>query len=96
MERVVVLLPRAGRFKIPLGIGAVGVIALLSVIWVRPRYKELPLAICGLAWTGSLMTQSVNIGIRHFLSGGDFLADAGVARCGGYDRAASTALTWCV
>jgi hypothetical protein len=85
--------PVVAGYKIPLGIGAIALLGVASVAWVRPRYAELPLLICGLAWTASLMNQSVDIGIRHFLPAEIFLLML-MSRCVAVPMIASTALAW--
>jgi hypothetical protein len=59
--------PVVAFYKIPIGLGIVFVMGLISLAWVRPRYEELPLLICAVAWTISLMLQHIDIGFRHFL-----------------------------
>jgi Dolichyl-phosphate-mannose-protein mannosyltransferase len=60
--------PVVATFKVPIGIIVVFVIGIASLLWIKPRYSELPLLICGSAWTLSLMRQHIDIGFRHFLT----------------------------
>jgi len=58
--------PVLATYKIPLGLGLIMVLGIASLAWVRPRYQEIPLLSCALAWTATLMLQRINIGFRHF------------------------------
>jgi hypothetical protein len=59
--------PVVATYKIPIGIAVVIVLGLASLAWIRPRFEELPLAICAVLWTGLALAQRVDIGFRHFL-----------------------------
>lgn len=59
--------PVVAAYKIPLGIAGILFLGLISLLWIKPRYEETPLLVCGVAWTTSLMMQSIDIGFRHFL-----------------------------
>jgi hypothetical protein len=65
--------PVVATYKIPLGIGFILLMGVASLLWVRPRYDEVPLFACAMVWTASLMNQSVDIGFRHFLPAEMFL-----------------------
>lgn len=54
-------------YKMPLGIALVLVLALLSFVWLKPRFEEAGLLLPALAWTALMMLTRINIGLRHFL-----------------------------
>ena len=47
--------PAVATYKIPIGIAVIFLVGLLSLIWVRPRYEELPLLLCALIWMWTMM-----------------------------------------
>jgi hypothetical protein len=59
--------PVVALYKIPVGFAIVFFLSAASLFLVRPRYEELPLLICALTWTASLMLEHIDIGFRHFL-----------------------------
>jgi hypothetical protein len=59
--------PVVATYKVPIGIGAVLLLGLISLLWIKPRYEEWPLAIGALLWTATAMLQHIDIGFRHFL-----------------------------
>jgi hypothetical protein len=65
--------PALALYKIPIGIGVVLLIGLLSLLWVKPRYGELPIFLCGIIWLLVMMRQPIGIGFRHFLPAEIFL-----------------------
>jgi hypothetical protein len=60
-------------YKVPIGTGIVAVLALASPWRIKPRYQEVPVAICAAAWTGATMFQGIDVGFRHFLPAEIFL-----------------------
>jgi hypothetical protein len=60
--------PVAAAYKVPLGITFIFMVGIASLAWVRPRYAELPILVCAVVWTLSLMRQHIDIGFRHFLT----------------------------
>jgi hypothetical protein len=65
--------PAVATFKVPIGFGVLGVLAIMSLGRIKPRYEELPLAISAAAWGGAGMMQHIDIGFRHCLPAEVFL-----------------------
>ncbi|MDR3634913.1 MAG: hypothetical protein P4L84_14005 [Isosphaeraceae bacterium] len=65
--------PAVATYKVPLGIGAVLLLGLVSVAWDRPRWAEWGLFIPCVAWGAFMINSKVNIGFRHFLPAYVFL-----------------------
>jgi hypothetical protein len=86
--------PIVASYKVPIGIGLVLLLAILSVGKVPPRWAECELLVPMLAWTAFALTSKVNLGFRHFLP-----AYAFMLMLGGRAVFAQTirwrALTWC-
>ena len=59
--------PVVATYKIPIGILALMGLALISLIWFRPRWDEWSLLVPAIAWTALMMNATFNIGWRHFL-----------------------------
>ena len=59
--------PVLATYKIPIGIGVVFLLGIVSLAWVRPRYQELPIFLGFVLWLYCSLTQHINIGFRHFL-----------------------------
>ena len=59
--------PIVASYKIPLGIGVVLLLALVSLGQVRPRWAEWGLVVPLLACALLALSSKVNIGFRHFL-----------------------------
>lgn len=54
-------------YKVPIGLGVILLLGLVSLFWNRPRAAELSLLIPALAWAAFISVQPINIGFRHFL-----------------------------
>jgi hypothetical protein len=65
--------PVVATYKVPIGIGIVFVLALISLIKVRPRFAEWGLLIPMLAWTALMLSSKINIGWRHYLPAYTFM-----------------------
>jgi hypothetical protein len=85
--------PIVASYKVPMGIGAVLVLAILS-LWQRPpRSSEWELLVPMLAWTLFALTSKINLGFRHFLPAYAFMLMLG-SRCD-FGRASKwSALAW--
>ncbi len=59
--------PVVATYKVPIGIGVVLLVALLSLRSTPPRWPEWGPFVPMLAWTLFLLNSKVNIGFRHFL-----------------------------
>ncbi len=59
--------PVISTYKVPIGIGAVMVLSLVSLLKIRPKFDELSLLVPMVAWTGMMMASKIDIGFRHFL-----------------------------
>lgn len=59
--------PIVASYKVPIGIGLVLLLAVLSLVNVPPRWAECELFIPMLAWTLFALSSKVNLGFRHFL-----------------------------
>jgi hypothetical protein len=59
--------PVVASYKVPIGIGVVLLLGLLSLGRTPPRWEELGLAVPLLVWAVFLLRARVNIGFRHFL-----------------------------
>lgn len=54
-------------YKVPIGVAVILLLAIASLVWVRPRAAEWPLLIAAVAWTILIMQSGLGIGFRHFL-----------------------------
>ncbi len=54
-------------YKVPLGIGVVLALGLLSLAWHPPRWDEWPLVIGLAGWAAFIIGSGICIGFRHFL-----------------------------
>jgi len=54
-------------YKGPVGIAVVLVLVAASLLYVRPRFDEAPLAIAAVCWGLFLTAGGIHIGFRHFL-----------------------------
>jgi hypothetical protein len=86
--------PATATYKVPIGIGVVFGLGLLSVGWTRPRWEEWGLWLPFLAWALFMMNSKVNIGYRHFLPAYLF-AMALAGRCLVGASARRSAGAWC-
>jgi hypothetical protein len=59
--------PVVSTIKVPVGLWALGILAVASVGWARPRWSEWGMVVPALACLALAMTMKVNIGFRHFL-----------------------------
>jgi hypothetical protein len=59
--------PAVATFKVPIGVAAVFLLALLSLRRAPPRWAEWGLLIPLAVWAAFLMNNPINIGFRHFL-----------------------------
>ena len=59
--------PVVATYKVPIGIGIVMLLGLVSLVKMRPRWEEWGLLIPMVAWTALMLTSKINIGWRHFL-----------------------------
>jgi hypothetical protein len=59
--------PVVATYKIPLGFFLIFLLALISLVWVRPRFAELMTLIPLVVFCLMLFTSEINIGFRHFL-----------------------------
>jgi hypothetical protein len=59
--------PAIATYKVPIGVGVVLALGLLSLGWRRPRWDEWGIALPLVAWSLFMMNAKVNIGFRHFL-----------------------------
>jgi hypothetical protein len=65
--------PVVATYKVPLGILAILLLGVFSVLWVRPSWAEVSLLLPALSWSAFVMSAPVNIGFRHFLAPYAFL-----------------------
>jgi Dolichyl-phosphate-mannose-protein mannosyltransferase len=59
--------PVIATYKVPVGIGLMLLLGLVSLWTVRPSWQELSLLIPLFAWAALMLTSKINIGWRHFL-----------------------------
>jgi hypothetical protein len=59
--------PIIACYKVPLGVGLILLLSILSLRLTPPRWAEWGLFIPMLAWTLFMLNSKVNIGFRHFL-----------------------------
>jgi hypothetical protein len=59
--------PVIATYKVPIGIGVVLLMGLISLKWVKPRWEEWSLLIPMIAWAALMMSSNIDIGFRHFL-----------------------------
>jgi hypothetical protein len=59
--------PVVMTYKVPIGVGILLLLGILSVARVRPRFAEWGLFLPMLLWTGLMLATRINIGLRHFL-----------------------------
>jgi hypothetical protein len=59
--------PAVATYKVPVGVGLVLALGLLSLGWRAPRWDEWGIALSLVAWALFMMNAKVNIGFRHFL-----------------------------
>ena len=59
--------PVVASYKIPIGIGVILALGLVSSVYLRPRWEEWVLLLPLGAYVVFLMCQNINIGWRHFL-----------------------------
>jgi hypothetical protein len=59
--------PVVATYKVPIGVGVVLVLGLFSCVRRRPRWEEWGLFVPAAAYTLFMLSQSINIGWRHFL-----------------------------
>jgi hypothetical protein len=59
--------PVVATYKVPIGVGVVLVLGLVSCVRRRPRWEEWGLLLPAAAYTLFMFSQSINIGWRHFL-----------------------------
>jgi hypothetical protein len=59
--------PVVATYKVPLGIAALMLMALIALKWNPPKWNEWSLLLPAIAWTALMMSATFNIGWRHFL-----------------------------
>jgi hypothetical protein len=59
--------PVVATYKVPIGIGLVLVMGIISLAWIAPIWQEWGLLIPMLAWSAFMMNSKIDIGFRHFL-----------------------------
>jgi hypothetical protein len=59
--------PVVATYKVPIGIGVVLLMGIISLKWIKPRWGEWSLLIPMLAWSAFMMGSKIDIGFRHFL-----------------------------
>jgi hypothetical protein len=59
--------PVVASYKVPIGIGVVLLLGLVSFLWLKPKWDEWGMIIPMILLTGMMMTSHINIGWRHFL-----------------------------
>jgi hypothetical protein len=59
--------PAVALYKVPLGVALVIAVALASLLYVRPRFDETPLAIAAVCWAIFLTAGGIHVGFRHIL-----------------------------
>jgi hypothetical protein len=65
--------PAVATYKVPIGIAVILLVGLTSFVYRRPRRDEWPLLLPAAGYAVFLMSQSINIGWRHFLPAYVFL-----------------------
>jgi 4-amino-4-deoxy-L-arabinose transferase-like glycosyltransferase len=65
--------PVVATYKVPLGLAAIGLLAVVSLHRRRPTRDELSLLVPAAAYAAFMMLQGMNIGWRHFLPAYTFL-----------------------
>jgi hypothetical protein len=59
--------PVVATYKVPIGVAAIGLLGAFSCLRRRPRWEEWGLFLPAAAYTLFMLSQSINIGWRHFL-----------------------------
>jgi hypothetical protein len=59
--------PVVGSYKVPIGIGVVLLLSVLTIRQTPPRWAEWGLFVPMLAWTLLSLSSKINLGFRHFL-----------------------------
>jgi Dolichyl-phosphate-mannose-protein mannosyltransferase len=85
--------PIVASYKVPIGIGVVFLLAILSLRGVPPRWAECELLVPMLAWTLFAMSSKVNLGFRHFFPAYAFMLML-ASRCVVSQASRWSALAW--
>jgi hypothetical protein len=59
--------PALAFYKVPVGLALVVAVGAASLVWVKPKWGELPLGVAALGWAVFLILGGMHIGWRHFL-----------------------------
>jgi hypothetical protein len=59
--------PVVASYKVPIGIGVVILLSLVTIWQMPPRWAEWGLVVPMLAWTLFALSSKINLGFRHFL-----------------------------